>query len=116
MRLPIFAFLGAFLLATPALAANAVVRDGDTLQLGDVTYRLDGVDAPELDQNCIDDHADPWSCGIDARDRLTKLINGRTVRCDDLGSDKLFRKRHIGVCTVEGETASLNQELVRQGL
>jgi endonuclease YncB( thermonuclease family) len=114
--LPIFAFLGAFLAAGPAHAAGAIVHDGDTIQLGDVTYRLDGIDAPELDQLCIDDHADPWSCGIDARDRLTRLINGRGVHCDDLGPDRLFKKRHVGVCTVEGESTTLNQQLAIRGL
>ena len=96
-------------------AANAAVRDGGTLQLGNVTYRLDGIDAPAFDQLCIDDHADSWTCGIEARDQLTKLIGGRTVRCDDLGVDPSYKKRHIGVCKVEGESTSLNQLLVRQG-
>ena len=36
------------------------------------------------------------------------------MRCDDLGQDKT-RRRHIGVCTVEGESASLNQQLAKQG-
>jgi len=117
MRLfPIVSLFGAILLASPTLAADAVVRDGHTIQLGDVTYRLDGIDAPEIDQTCIDDHADPWSCGVDVRDQLTKLINGRAVRCDDLGPDKLFRRRHLGVCTVDGESTSLNQQLAKQGL
>ncbi len=117
MRLfPVVSLLGAILLASPSLAANAVVRDGDTIQLGDVTYRLDGVDAPELDQICINDQADPWSCGIDARDQLTKLIGGRNVHCDDLGPDKLFKKRHLGVCTVEGDGTSLNQQIAQMGL
>ena len=117
MRLfPILSLLSAILLATPSLAANAIVKDGHTIQLGDVSYRLDGIDAPELDQICIDDHADPWSCGIDARDQLTKLINGRNVHCDDLGPDKLFKKRHAGVCTIEGESTSLNQQVAQMGL
>jgi endonuclease YncB( thermonuclease family) len=117
MRLfPIFSLLSAILLANPSLAANVVVRDGDTIQLGDVTYRLDGVDAPELDQICINDQADPWSCGIDARDQLVKLIAGRDVHCDDLGPDKLFRKRHVGVCTVQGDSTSLNLEIAQMGL
>jgi endonuclease YncB( thermonuclease family) len=103
------------LAASPACAAGAVARDGDTIQLGDTVFRLDGVDAPEFDQTCIDDHADPWTCGVEARDQLTKLIGGRAVHCDDLGSDKAFKKRHLGVCTTEGETASLNQALVRAG-
>ena len=113
--LPIFSILGAILLASPTLAADAIVRDGRTIQLGEITYRLDGIDAPELDQTCIDDHADPWTCGVDARDRLIKLINGRLVRCDDLGLDKTTKRRHIGVCTAEGENASLNQQLAKLG-
>jgi len=100
---------------SPGRAATAIVKDGNTIQLGEVIYRLDGIDAPELDQTCIDDQADPWTCGVEAREQLIKLIGGRQVGCDDLGPDKTARKRHIGLCTVEGEATSLNQELVRQG-
>ncbi len=96
-------------------AATPTIKDGGTLQLGNVTYRLDGIDAPAFDQLCIDEHADSWTCGIEARDQLTKLIGGRQVRCDDLGVDPTYKKRHLGVCKVEGETNSLSQLLVRQG-
>jgi len=99
-----------------ACAATVVVRDGDTIQLGDVTYRLDGLDAPELDQVCIDDHADPYSCGMDARAQLSGMIGGRPVHCDDVGPDKTFRNRRVGVCSADGDTASLNQQLVQKGL
>jgi endonuclease YncB( thermonuclease family) len=122
MRLRIYLFLICSTLIAwivlsigPASAATATVKDGNTIQLDEVTYRLDGIDAPELDQICIDDQADPWSCGIEARDQLTTLIGGRPVRCDDLGADKIYKKRHVGLCTVEGETTSLNQQLVRAG-
>ena len=120
LRDAVFPVLSSFIFltllsASPGRAAGATVRDGHTIQLGEVTYRLDGVDAPEFDQMCIDDHADPWSCGVDARDQLTRLIGGRPVHCDDLGPDKNFTKWHIGLCTVEGETVSLNQQLVQQG-
>src|SRR5690349_19128084 len=63
--------------ASPGSAANAIVRDGHTIQIGEAIYRLDGIDAPELDQICIDDHADPWTCGLEAREQLSKLIGGR---------------------------------------
>jgi endonuclease YncB( thermonuclease family) len=114
------AFLVATLLLTllstsQSWAANAAIRDGSTLQLGNVTYRLDGIDAPAFDQLCIDEHADPWTCGIEARDQLTKLIGGRQVRCDDLGADPGARKRHLGACKIEGETTSLSQLLVGLG-
>jgi endonuclease YncB( thermonuclease family) len=97
-------------------AASAIVRDGGTIQLADVTYRLDGIDAPELDQICIDEHADAWACGVEARDQLSSLIASRQVSCEDLGLGTAYKRRHIGVCSVEGESASLNQLLVRQGL
>ena len=109
------ALLLTVLSTSQAWAANATVRDGSTLQLGNLTYRLDGIDAPAFDQLCIDDHADSWTCGVEARDQLTKLIGGRAVRCDDLGIDPAYKKRHIGVCKVEGESTSLSQLLVRQG-
>src|SRR6195952_3082834 len=105
----------ATLLATPGWAAKPVVKDGGTIELADTTYRLDGIDAPELDQICVDDHADPWTCGVEARDRLAKLIGKRDVRCRDLGADPTTIKRRIGICTVESEATSLNQLLVREG-
>ena len=98
------ALLSTLLPVTQSSAATAIVRDGGTLQLGNVTYRLDGIDTPAFDQLCIDEHADVWTCGIEARDQLTKLIGNRQVRCDDLGADPTYKKRHVGVCKIEGET------------
>jgi endonuclease YncB( thermonuclease family) len=115
LRRCVIPLLGIMLLANPVRAAAPIVRDANTIQLGDVTYRLDGVDAPEFDQVCIDDHADPWACGVDGRDQLTRLVGGHAVHCDDLGPDKAHRKRHLGLCTVEGEALSLNQQLIRLG-
>jgi endonuclease YncB( thermonuclease family) len=103
------------LAAGTSRAADAVIKDGDTLQLAGTTFRLDGIDAPEFDQTCIDDHAESWTCGIEARDQLANLIGKRSVHCDDQGPDKSFNKWHDGICTVEGETVSLNQLLVRGG-
>ena len=105
----------AVLSTSQGYAANAVVRDGNTLQLGNVTYRLDGIDAPAVDQLCIDEHADPWTCGVEARDQLAKLIAGKQVRCDDIGVDPTTKKRRLGVCKIEGDPTSLSQLLVRQG-
>jgi len=103
------------LLASPVVAAEAIVKDGDTIQIGNVSYKLAGVDAPEMDQPCVDEHADNWTCGADARDRLAKLINKREVRCDDLGEDKIYQNRRAGICTVAGETVSLNQAVIQSG-
>jgi endonuclease YncB( thermonuclease family) len=103
------------LAACPALAASALINDASTIQLGTAIYRLDGIDAPPVDQLCIDAHAESWSCGAEARDQLAKLVGGREVRCDDLGPDPVYKKRHLGVCKIEGDTISLSQLLVQQG-
>src|SRR6478752_435061 len=110
-----FMLILAVFAASQSWATGAIVMDGGTVQVAGVTYRLDGIDAPELDQICIDEHADTWACGVEARDQLSRLIGSRQVRCQDLGLGTTYRKRHLGICTVEGETVSLNQLLVRQG-
>src|SRR3981081_1418526 len=118
MRSPAFliaTFVLSVVSASPGFTGSPLVRDGGPLQLGDVTYRLDGIDAPELDQICIDEHADSWACGVEARDQLASLIGGRQVQCEDLGLGAIFKNRHIGICTLEGEKSTLNQLIVRQG-
>jgi endonuclease YncB( thermonuclease family) len=101
--------------ATPGLAAPAMIADGNTLVLDSVTYRLDGIDAPQTDQTCLDEKGAAWTCGIEARDRLREHVGKRDVRCTDRGADSNAGKRRIGECFVADETASLNQWMVRQG-
>jgi endonuclease YncB( thermonuclease family) len=101
--------------AAPSFAANSLVRDGGTVDVGGVTYRLGGIDVPAPDQVCIDDHADSWGCGAEARDQLAKLIGDHDVHCEDLGPDTAYKNWHLGTCTAEGQTTSLNQLLVQRG-
>ena len=111
------AFLAVLLcfLVGPSWAAEAIVTDGDTLILNGTAYRLDGIDAPETDQICINEKGGVWACGIEARDQLRKFIGKREVRCDSRGYDTLYRNRRIGVCRVEGDATSLNEWLVKNG-
>jgi endonuclease YncB( thermonuclease family) len=101
--------------AATASAADMVVKDAGTIQLAGTTFRLDGVDAPAIDQICLNEFADAYACGADAREQLVKLIGDHAMRCDDLGPDKSFGKWHDGVCTVEGASVSLNQQIVQKG-
>src|SRR5262245_1036251 len=98
-----------------AFAAETVVTDGDTIKQGVTSYRLDGIDAPERDQVCLNDKGAVWSCGVEVRDRLAGMIGDRTVRCVDKGADPAYPRRRIGECWAEGDTESLNQRLVREG-
>jgi endonuclease YncB( thermonuclease family) len=105
----------AIIVATPGWAADAQVADGDTLILDGVTYRLDGIEAPQTDQTCLDDKGAVWRCGIEARDRLRDYVGQRDVRCTDRGKDGVYGKRRIGECWVANEAISMNQWLVQEG-
>jgi endonuclease YncB( thermonuclease family) len=99
----------------PSLAAEIVVTDGDTFQLDRTIYRLDGIDAPEIDQTCLDRSGEVWPCGVTARDRLSAYIGKRAIRCEDKGPDPVYKHRRIGICSIEGEATTLNAWLVREG-
>jgi endonuclease YncB( thermonuclease family) len=97
-------------------AGDVTIKDGDTILIDGKTCRLDAIDAPELDQVCLDEHGGGVPCGREARERLAQFVGGRAVHCEDNGPDPAFRKRRICTCTVEGETMSINRWLVHEGL
>jgi endonuclease YncB( thermonuclease family) len=79
----------------PCSATDAVIKDGDTIELNGTSFRLDGIDAPELDQVCLNEKGTVWACGIEARDQLAALVRARAVRCDDKGPDPVYPTRRI---------------------
>lgn len=101
--------------AAPGWAADVQVTDGDTLILDGITYRLEGIEAPQTDQTCLDDKGAVWKCGIEARDRLRDYAGKGDVRCTDRGADGVFGKRRIGECRVASEPISINQWMVQEG-
>jgi endonuclease YncB( thermonuclease family) len=96
------------LLAFPAWAddANSVTVDGKV-------YRLDGIDAPELDQACLNAAGDLYPCGQAATAALVKFIARRSVYCTDLRADPRYAERRMGQCYVDG--TDLNHWLVENG-
>src|ERR1700730_7865910 len=69
----VFMIAAALSVTCPSWAANVDVIDGDTLKVNGKTFRLDGIDAPEKDQVCLDEKGAAWACGIDALARLRDL-------------------------------------------
>jgi endonuclease YncB( thermonuclease family) len=87
------------------------VVDGDTLTIGATRVRLEGIDAPETDQVCLDAHASRWTCGIEARNQLTSYIAGQVIRCVSSGTDRYGRT--LATCWLGAH--NLNGWMVEQG-
>ena len=64
--------------------------DGDSLKVGQQEVRLFGIDAPELTQTCTRG-GKPWACGSASADQLSKLVTGKQVKCEPVGTDKYGR-------------------------
>ena len=89
----------------------ARVVDGDTIAVGDLRVRLEGIDAPEASQTCLTRLGQPWPCGTKATNELARLVDGRQVRCEDRGLDKY--NRTLGICFLG--SLDINAEMVRRG-
>jgi endonuclease YncB( thermonuclease family) len=85
--------------------------DGDSLRKGAQEYRLHGIDAPELNQNCAGSSGTPYPCGRKARDQLSRLVTGATLDCDVLDRDRYSR---LVVACRTGQL-DINREMVRSG-
>lgn len=88
------------------------IVDGDTVTIGDVKIRLQGIDLPETEQVCLDQQATKWTCGIAARDHLAEHIASRPIDCTSSGADTYGRT--LAVCRLASE--DLNAWMVREGL
>lgn len=82
------------------LSGPVTVIDGDTLDLDGHRIRLHGVDAFERDQMCGTD-ASAWPCGRIAAQTLTRRLDGRTVTCEPLDTDRYGRT--VARCRTGGE-------------
>src|SRR3954451_15440605 len=91
----------------PALAEAADItgipriRDGDQIQIGNSRIRLGGIDAPSVDQLCLNTKGERWTCGVAARDELIKHTDNKSWPCHVERTDR--RGRSVARCEVEGE-------------
>lgn len=94
------------LLPIHALAETRAV-DGDTLELDGVTYRLNGIDAPEHGQLCGE-----WACGADATRALAEIVKLHDVTCEPISEDAYGRV--IATCFAGGR--DIGAEMIDKGL
>jgi endonuclease YncB( thermonuclease family) len=92
-------------------AAPLRVADGDTIELGGQRIRLQGVDAPELHQECRDASGRVWACGRRARSELRRMIGNDAVQCSSHAKDRFGRS--VAICRANGR--DLGEAMVRSG-
>ncbi len=89
------------------------VVDGDTLETpGGNRVRIQGIDTPELDQQCRNDSGE-YACGLVARQAMRRLVEGAGVRCAALGFDVYGRV--LGICH-DAAGRDIGAELVKTGM
>jgi len=91
------------------LVGIPTIHDGDTVTVSGLKVRLEGIDAPEKDQFCLDSKSQPWACGEAA---LAKLAKKAGETCHLSGRDRFDRL--LGSCRVDGE--DIQRWMVRSGL
>lgn len=111
MRL-LLALVLASLTAQPTLAQQCArgslvatvthVRDGDTIEVGGLPIRLQGLAAPEGNE----------PGGAQATKAMRAMVQGRELRCELDG--ERTHDRCVGICYLEGE--DISEIMVRQGL
>lgn len=92
------------------VTGRAAVVDGDTITVGDLLIRLDGIDAPESGQVC-EAAGVAYDCGRAAERYLRGLVAFRTVTCSTGELDPYGRT--LGFCTREG--GDINRAMVAAG-
>ena len=102
----------------PAMAEGAditgvpKIREGDHIQIGNTRIRLGGIDAPSVDQLCLNTQGERWTCGVAARDELIKHTDNKSWTCHPRQTiDR--RGRTVARCDVDGE--DIQKWLVRNG-
>ena len=78
------------------IRGEAVVVDGDGIEIAGVKIRLFGIDAPETGQYCKRADGTRWRCGQYATVALDRLVSGKEVGCEVKTTDSYGRP--VAVC------------------
>jgi endonuclease YncB( thermonuclease family) len=104
--------IGATNAAAQPLVGIASVIDGDTIEIHGTRIRLNGIDAPESAQLCLDGAARKYRCGQRSSLALADFLASRQpASCVEVGRDQF--RRVVAVCTAGG--IDLAEWMVRRG-
>lgn len=88
------------------------VIDGDTFEVGDVTVRLLGIDAPEARQTCPRESGEEWFCGAWVSQEVRARYQDKFAECQTIEKDRYGRS--VATCDVAGK--DVGRVLVQEGL
>ena len=107
----IFLFIFAFCYL-PAFG-QVLVTDGDTIRYQGEKIRLDGIDAPEINQQCKTKNKF-WNCGDQAANALKNLIKNKSnkkLNCEGISIDKYGRQ--LSTCFFDD--LNINKWMIENG-
>lgn len=87
------------------------IVDGDTVQFGNVRLQMEGIDAPQIDQLCIDKTGARWKCGVIAREHLESQAGSKPWICE------VVRKNLYGrlIARCRADNGDIAGQMVRSG-
>lgn len=94
--------------------------DGDTLWVGEISVRLSGINAPELNQICRN-QSGQTQCGDEARRHLQGLLSGALLTCERISgggrrsNEPFARPRVHCTATRGGRTIDIAEAMVADG-
>ena len=102
---------------------NPKIIDGDTVHINSKKIRLEGIDAPEMRQQCQKVFLEisaivgfnlkkNYFCGVISKEKLIDKINKSQINCVSSGRDRY--KRYLATCYKD--KINLNKWMVRNGL
>ena len=106
----LFAFLPAMAQAAD-ITGIPKIREGDQILIGHARLRLAGIDAPSVDQLCLNNKGERWTCGVAARDELIHHADNKSWTCHVSRTDR--RGRAVAHCEVDGE--DIQKWMVKSG-
>ena len=100
----------------------AKIIDGDTVHINSKKIRLEGIDAPEIKQQCKKDFlkisaytgfnfTKDYACGVISKKKLIEKIDNTEITCISTSKDRY--KRYLATCYKE--KINLNKWMVRNG-
>ena len=87
------------------------IHEGNQVQIGNSRIRLQGIDAPSVDQLCLNTKGERWTCGVAARDELMRHVANKSWTCHVDRVDR--RGRSVAKCEVDGE--DIQKWMVKSG-